>query len=206
MSRAKELLHPRDFGQVNLLAPVIELEIADDRCTGRVFGANLRFAADEQSISLKEVGGASHVGWNDPVAASHAVDLHSPQNGRAHPLQLSRQLYDGRAAEAVAVDYQSDAGPLLRVETAVPVAIEGAPNQLERQMAFLVLHRFDPDIVRVLRPQFQSQSAHVATRVVPGLSPAQEPDDQDMLLLDRRLGGEVMVTLPAHENASCERQ
>src|SRR5262245_37183069 len=73
-------------------------------------------------------------------------------------------------------------------------------------MAFLILHRFDADHVRILPTQFQRQFPDVAMRIVPRLASAEESENQDLVLLQGRRGCEVIVTLPSREGASCERQ
>src|SRR5262245_15329842 len=73
-------------------------------------------------------------------------------------------------------------------------------------MAFLVLHRLDPDVLRILCAQSQRQLPDVAMRIVPRLASAQESENQDLVLLHGRWSGEVIVALSAREYAPCQRQ
>lgn len=202
MGNPADLLEPGQAGQINLSAPVTKTEVSEDVCPRGIFGADLRFAANDPAVPLEQVSCRSNVWGNHAVADSNAVDLYRQQDRDVQLVHLTGELHNRRSAEALTVDDQSDRRPLEAVDMSVAVSVERIPDECYGKVPLLVFDGFDVHPVDTGVAEPDRQPPHTDLGVVPGIASPEKADDEKFIGRDRSRGREVLVTLSADEETA----
>ena len=158
---------------------IVEADVAEDFCAGRIGGANFR-AAVEVAVRLVKIGGLFDVGGDERIVFADfgdAVDLNGEEHRDAVGLQLAGESDRFGAAPAVAVD--DDAGALFFFgrEFAVVVGVEKTQNFLVGLFAAMVFKNFHVNLRRVFLAEALGELDAAVDGIVVADETADEADD-----------------------------
>lgn len=118
-------------------------------------------SVEKPSVRLEEVRGVPHVGRESSILSSDAVDLKRELDGNGELLELPREARDRGPAEALSVDDEP--------------AGERLAHDFESDRAAPILERLRE---KAPPPELEGELSHAFGRVIPGVAPAEEADDQ----------------------------
>src|ERR1700730_16825175 len=104
MRHSEDELVPGHGGKVDLLVPVCEAKVSEDRGFRRIFSTDRSLSSYKETLGLIEVGGRTHVRRNDFIVPPDTVHLDGQQDRDVERLQLRGELHHGCTAKAHAVE------------------------------------------------------------------------------------------------------